>query len=291
MRCRQILFIASFAAAALPAWGQARRAPHEPPRDAVSAPTAPGLMAGTGAHTDYQLYVHGLRIGRIEAGLELQAAKYRIEVAFRTFGLAGWLFRGQQLDIAEGRLGGQFPEPLRYSGQGFWRGNPRRILIDYIGGQPIVRDLEPPNDTEREPVPTELQANSVDSLSAMVLLIRRITDTGRCDAAVETFDGRRAVQFTAHTVGETDLEPTTRSSFQGRALRCDFDGKLLAGYRLVDPPEDRGKARHGSAWFASIVPGAPKLPVRVKFETSFFGDVTAYLIGAGPGAARDSAGE
>ena len=290
MRCWQLLFIASLAAAALPAWAQARRAPQEPSRDAP-VPPASGLVTGMGAHTDYQLYVHGLRIGRIEAGLDLQAAKYRIEVAFRTFGLVGWLFHGQQLDIAEGRLGSQFPEPLRYSGQGFWRGNPRRVLMDYIGRQPVVRDLEPPNDTEREPVPAELQANSVDSLSAMVLLIRRITETGGCDTAVETFDGRRAVRFTAHTVGETDLEPTTRSSFQGRALRCDFDGRLLAGYRLVDPPEDRGKSRHGSAWFASIVPGAPKLPVRVKFETSFFGDVTAYLTGAGPGAIRDPAGE
>ena len=297
MCCWVFLFMATLVAAVQPAWAQERRGQDLSLETAGGAPGSPSAVASsrflapTGAHTDYQLYVHGLRVGRIEAGLDLQAAKYRIEVAFRTFGLIGWLFRGHQLDTAEGRFGRQFPEPVRFSGQGFWRGDPRRVLIDYVGNRPVVRDLQPPNDDEREPVPQDLQVNTVDTLSAMVALIRQVADTGRCDTSVETFDGRRAVQFNARTVGEVELEPTGRSTFQGWALRCDIDGRLLAGYRLEDPPEARGKSRHGTAWLASVVPGAPLLPVRVEFETTFFGDATAYLIGAGPGAARSPPAE
>ncbi len=243
------------------------------------------------AHIDYQLYVHGLRIGRLEAGLDLHPGQYHIEVAFRTFGLVGWLFRGHQLDTAEGRIVQSRPEPLRFSGLGFWHNAPRRVVIDYVGGQPVVRELEPPNEDERESVPPALQANTIDTLSAMVLLIRHIAETGRCDTDVDTFDGRRNVQFTAHTTGEEALEATRRSTFQGSALRCDFDGKLLAGFRLEDLADERIKSRHGTAWFAPVVPGGPLLPVRIQFETTWFGDATMYLIGAGAGAARSPENE
>ena len=253
----------------------------EPPRPQAVPAAEPG------AHMDYQVYMHGLRIARISAGLELRADTYRIEVAYRTVGLIGWLFRGQQLDIAEGRFGGALPEPSRFHGVGLWRGVPRHVLIEYAEHQPVVRDLDPPNEGEREPVPAALQANTMDPLSAMVFLIRHVVDTGRCDGMVNTFDGRRAVRLTAHTVGETELMPNSRSSFRGRALRCDFEGRLLAGYRLDSPAEDRGKLRHGTAWLAAVVPNAPLLPVRIDLEATSFGDASVYLIAAGPGATRD----
>jgi hypothetical protein len=295
MRVANFLFLGFVAVAGLQAAAEAkptRAAPQPLPQTPAPGPandSAAGLEVG--AHIDYQLYVHGLRIGRLEAGLDLRAGKYRIEVAFRTFGLVGWLFRGHQLDIAEGRLGRLQPEPLRFSGDGFWHGAPRRVLIDYVGGQPVLRNLEPPIDDDREAVPPALQANTMDTLSAMVLLIRRIAATGRCEAAVDTFDGRRAVQFSARTVGEEDLEATRRSSFSGRALRCDFEGKLLAGFHQQDSEAERRKKRHGSAWFAAAVPGAPLLPVRIEFETTWFGDATMYLIASGPGAARSPEAE
>ena len=255
-----------------------------PARMAIPAPAK--SVATVAAHADYQIYVRGLRIGRLETGFELQPAQYRVEIAFRTFGLVGWLWRGHQLGIAEGRLDRSRTEPLRFVGEGVWRGTPRRILIDYVGGQPVLRELEPPDDGEREPVPPALQANTIDTLSAMVLLIRHIAETGNCHTETTIFDGRRAVRLTARTVGEEALEPTRRSTFHGPALRCDFDGQLLAGFRRDDTQADRGKTRRGTAWFASIVPGAPLLPVQITFETTWLGDATLYLVGSGPGASR-----
>ena len=84
---------------------------------------------------------------------------------------------------------------------------------------------------EREPVPVSVQQNSVDSLSALALLIRRVADTGRCEASARMFDGNRASEITAHTAGDEVLAPTTLSSFSGKTLRCDFLGQMLAGFR------------------------------------------------------------
>ena len=47
---------------------------------------------------------------------------------------------------------------------------------------------------------------------------------------MRTFDGRRAVEIQARTVGEELLEPTDRSSFGGKALHCDFSGRMVSGF-------------------------------------------------------------
>lgn len=280
MRLAYILLAGFWSVAGLPAAAQPMRAgPRQVPQNAQ-----PG--SDIAAHLEYQLYVRGLRVGRLESALELHAGKYRIEVAFRTFGLIGWLFHGHQLDLAEGRLGPSRPEPLLFSGEGVWRGNPRRVRIDYVGGQPVLRVLEPPNDEEREEVPPALRANTVDPLSAVVQLIRHVAASGRCEGGAVLFDGRRAVGLQVGTGRQEILEETRRSSFRGPALRCDFEGRVLAGFRSQDDDPDKGKPRHGTAWFAAAFPGAPLLPVRIEFETKWLGDATLYLIGAGPGAVR-----
>ena len=287
------LLIGLFLAAPLPTLAQSRL-PHPASKDTTPAQTAPKPdinRLSTSAHIDYQLYVRGLRIGRLESALDVHDNRYHLEVAFRTFGLAGWLFSGQQLSVADGHLGRQTPEPTRFTGDGFWRGEPRRILIDYPGGQPVVRTLEPPNEEERETIPPNLQANTIDTLSSMVMLIDHVAKTGGCDSGVRIFDGRRVVDLKARTVGQEEVEATARSTFHGPALRCDFEGKVMAGFRRDDSAQERAKPKHGTAWFASVVPGAPLLPVRIQFETTWFGDATMYLIGSGPGATRDPPAE
>jgi hypothetical protein len=63
-------------------------------------------------------------------------------------------------------------------------------------------------------------------------------------------------------------------------LRCDFEGKQLAGFRRDADQNELGKPNDGSAWFATVTPGGPPIPVRVSFTTPQFGDTTMYLTGA-----------
>jgi hypothetical protein len=128
----------------------------------------------------------------------------------------------------------------------------------------------------------------VDALSAIAMLIRRVARTGRCEAEATTFDGRRAVDVAARTVGMEVLQPDGRSIFTGRALRCDFEGRLLAGFPRDGDQEELRRSRHGSAWLAQIAPGAPPIPVRIDFETRWFGPATMYLTEAGTGLVGSS---
>jgi hypothetical protein len=237
-------------------------------------------------HAGYDIYAVGVPVGELTTGFALGTSDYRIELAFRTTGPVGWLYRGRQRSGVAGQWQGDRPLPTRFAGEGMWGGRARQTLIDYTAGRPLVRSLVPPNDEEREPVPVALQANSVDALSAIAMLIRRVARTGRCEAQATTFDGRRAVDVAARTVGEEMLPPSTRSIFTGRALRCDFEGQLLAGFPRDGDQAELRRPRHGSAWLAQIEPGASPIPVRVEFETRWLGVATMYLTEVGNGPAR-----
>jgi hypothetical protein len=248
-----------------------------------------GAQTNAQVHIDYKIYAHGLHVAALEAGFDLNSASYRLDMSYRTTGLIGWLFKGDQINVVQGGWEHDRPEPQRFFADGVWRGQARRTLIDYVAGRPLLRQLVPPNEEERETVPPELLPGTVDTLSAIVELIRDVAETGKCETQARTFDGRRLVALSAHTAGEEELERTDRSSFSGPALRCDFEGRMLGGFLHIDDAGERGRLRRGSAWFARAVPDAPRLPVRMEFETVWFGDATMYMTGAGPGATRTAA--
>lgn len=250
-------------------------------------PAAAAFAQGQGSvslHAQYETYAAGVRVADVQSGFSFGPSSYQISLSYRTTGIVGFFFKGHQLDAVNGSWNKLRPVPSRFLGQGAWKDQDRVAEIEYRQGNPIIRQLIPLNTAEREPVPESLQANSIDTLSALAGLIRTVDSTGRCDTAVRTFDGRRAVEIEAHTVGDEMLPPTSRSVFEGKALRCDFSGRMLAGFKFDDDRGRDAKPMRGSAWMASVVPGGPLLPVRMAFETRWFGDAIMYLTGIGQGA-------
>jgi hypothetical protein len=155
-----------------------------------------------------------------------------------------------------------------------------------VGGNPVVRVLSPPVEQERTPIPVAETAHTIDTLSALALLIREVGQSGTCSGSVTTFDGRRLAQQTAHQSGDEVLPQTDRSIFAGKALRCDFEGRQLGGFVRNEDEDDLRKPRHGTAWLADMVPGAPPVPVKVIFENKILGQVTLYLTAVTGGPAN-----
>lgn len=245
-------------------------------------PCAAFAQAPLALHATYDTFAAGMHVADLETGFNFGPRTYEINLAYHTTGLVSLLFRGHQSDQIAGVWLGQHAVPAHFLGLGVWRGVDRTTEIDYQQRKPIVRQLVPLNTEEREPVPEQLQANTIDTLSALAELIHTVAETGRCEATVHTFDGRRAVEIEAHTVGEQILEPAGRSSFAGKALRCDFTGRMLAGFKFGDNRDRDSKPMHGSAWLARVATEAPALPVRMTFETRWFGDATMYLTSIAP---------
>ncbi|MBV9653564.1 MAG: DUF3108 domain-containing protein [Acetobacteraceae bacterium] len=238
-----------------------------------------GPLAAPDVSAGYAIYAHGLHVADMQAGYSLDPIGYRVQIAYHTTGLAGVLWGGHQLSIAEGSWNLAAALPRRFEGEGVWRGDQRSTVIAYEQGQPSVQVLIPPADAERDPVPEALQANTIDTLSALAQLLRQVETTGRCESRARTFDGRRLAEVSARTAGDETLTATARSPFAGPALRCDFEGRQLAGFLRGEDQEALRRVQHGSAWLAPVAPGGPKVPVRISFETRWFGTTTMYWTG------------
>ncbi len=233
----------------------------------------------------YITQVAGMRVMVTEADVQMDARGYRVDIATRTAGAYGVLFRGETRSLAQGLWAGALVAPQRYAATGSWRGTPRHTLLEYEMGQPSVLQLEPPIEREREPIPVPLQRETIDTISAAALLSRRASLTGRCDGEARTFDGRRLIEVAARTSGMETLDADEALALLGAmrtgpVLRCDFEGRLLAGFMLEGDRVAAAQPQKGTAWLARLGPGSPLLPVRLRFEMRWLGSATMTLVGA-----------
>ena len=238
-----------------------------------------GAPGAEDARLRYAAYAHGLPVLRMQVALDQWPGGYRMRLDYRTIGVVGFLYRGRQQDEVAGTWRDGRPAPRAYRAEGVWHGDRHRLVMDYVDGRPDLRAVLPPIRTEREPVPPARQVGTIDTLSALVDLLRRIAATGGCDDRVKTFDGRRLSVISARNAGTTVLPRRAGVVFAGPALRCDFTGRMLAGF-LYGHQQHDSRPMHGSAWFAPLVPGGEALPVRLRFQTDWFGDVTMVLTAA-----------
>lgn len=253
---------------------------------AAFVPGAASAQQVAQVRLSYDTYAAGIEVMQLQAFFGLGPWNYQLDVNYHTTGLVGIFYRGHQVNTVRGIWENDSPEPIEFFGEGVWRGKPRRTRIDYDHGQPEIKDLAPPQESEREPVPHDLQTHAVDTLSALAQLMRKVEHSHSCDTSVRTFDGRRVLEVAAHTAGPEKLDATSRSAFRGEALRCDFEGRELAGFLFGENDAEHRQPLKGSAWLAPMLPGAPPLPVRIAFQTRWFGWATMYLTEAADGAKR-----
>jgi hypothetical protein len=239
-------------------------------------------------HMSYTGSAIGLDVMKLQATLSMDRAGYRIRASFRTVGLLSTFVQSEQHMTVWGAWREGQPEPQRFWSWGHLRGQPRETLIDYLNGQPVVRTLVPPGEDEREAVPEQQRGDSIDTLSAIAFLVRRVADTGTCDGRARVFDGRRLTEISARTAGPARTSAGESGPYEGDALRCDFTGHQLAGF-LLDGSGWQRQPHDGAAWIARVVPGGPPIPVRLTFETRWVGEVAMVLTDAGPGPLPEGA--
>lgn len=233
-------------------------------------------QAPVSLHAEYDVYAAGFPIGEVGSSFRSGPHEYWADFSYRSTGMIGFFLDGVQYDQAEGSWAGNEPHPWRFVGKGHWHGEDRVTIMDYVHDDPIIRVLEPAA-VGRQPVPVAMQSNTIDTVSALAQMIRTVNETGRCEASAGTFDGRRRVDIRSWTVGEETLAATGRSIFAGKALRCEFEARFLAGFLLGDDPKKDARPRPGSAWMARVMPGGPMIPVRMMFHTDWVGHSTLYL--------------
>jgi hypothetical protein len=287
-----LLAMAGPHAAAAPPPGAKPGAAIIPRAEATPTGVTPGTATGAWS-VQYDGFAHGLLVLKMRATLRFTPASYAGELEFHTAGMVGWMVHNVDDSHVEGvfaRAAQSDPSPDRvvpasFVSIGNLRGTDRVTRMTYRDGSPVIGTLTPDVALERTAVPPAMAAHTIDTLSALAMLVRQVGDTGRCDGDAMIFDGRRLTALTARTVGTQDLPRTSRSIFTGPSLRCDFQGNQLAGFKKDDSEAQQRRTKYGNAWLATVVPGAPPIPVRVIFDNKVLGQVTLYLTAAEASAA------
>lgn len=234
------------------------------------------------AQLNYTLHVVGLPVADASLNLDLAASTYRVILRFHTTGLADLVDGGRLEETVSGRFENDRPAPQVYTSVGYLHRQERIVDMTWHDGTPVTTAISPANATEREDVPVALRAGTLDQPSLIVLLLHLTDRTGRCEGSGRSYDGRDLQSFASRTVGEEDLPGSSRSSFAGRALRCEFTSQTLAGFRFGTGGEQDHRPHRGTIWLARVLPGLPRLPVRAAVETRWFGDAVIDLTSASP---------
>ncbi|MFC7476138.1 DUF3108 domain-containing protein [Dankookia sp. GCM10030260] len=226
----------------------------------------------------YEVRAAGVRIMEVEAQFALDGPRYRLRTHVRTSGVVNVLGRGDQVTSTEGAWRGADPIPARYRTEGTWRGARRVVALDWPSpGQPVLGELEPPMEEDRQPVSAALRLGTMDSLSALAKLTRTVAQTGRCDAAAAVYDGRRRADYTVQTEGMQVLPQ--EGGFGGEALRCGFESRLVAGWRSDREAEWARTSQPATAWLGRPLPGRLAIPVRIELPSRWLGTIRVVLLG------------
>lgn len=221
----------------------------------------------------------GLHVMTLEVDMVLNPTAYRIDTMLRSTGVARLFHPGEQRTTAIGHWAGARAVPEYYASIGRWSDEPRRTVIVYAHGRPEVKEHVGPAEPVREPIAPALLDGASNQLSAMAELVHVTAQTGSCDLQMRTYDGRVLSSFVSRAEGSVDLD---ERAYTGSALRCGFAGYALAGLPRSASKQDRAKpVQQGTIWLGQVLPGFPRLPVQLSFETHWFGSVTAHLVSAG----------
>lgn len=218
----------------------------------------------------------GVTLGEIEVTSLLDRAGYRIEIRTRPYRAAQLVGAAEQSGKVEGRWGRGGPEPRLYQANGSWRGRAYVSEMHYPRGVPTVRRQEPSNE-DREAVPPELIRGTVDSLSGVAGMLKKVAESEACDGSTAIYDGRR--RSVAVMTSSAKVQVSDQGSLNGRGLTCGFTVRTIAGFRHDDDREAAMRPLKGSVLIALRAGGEFPVPVRFEVETRWFGTVAVQLAG------------
>src|SRR5690606_2579838 len=94
--------------------------------------------------------------------------------------------------VSQGHLGENGPAPSSFWSSGTYKGKPRHIQVSFTADGAHIDNAEPdPADKPKRLVPPDLRRGTLDPLSALFAIGRKVGRDGRCAQRIAVFDGRQ----------------------------------------------------------------------------------------------------
>ena len=226
---------------------------------------------------EYHVFIGGLHALSLTTRVVRDDSNgYRMAIDAVTAGLISKFihatYRAESVGVT--RHGSAFPTRFRgISGEDDEDG--KTVTVDYgDDGAPRV-SFVPEHEAPDEPLPSAMTAATIDPASAMLTLMENLGNTGRCDATVKVFDGKRRYNLASRHAGEVELRATKYAPYVGPATECRVGFERLAGFR-----EGRLGRRYPDEivlYLAPLFDDAPPMPVRMH-GSNLFGALRLHLV-------------
>jgi hypothetical protein len=232
----------------------------------------------------YELYGSGIHALTSSMDLELRPDRYAVELTANTRGTIGFLFPWTSIVRSDGAAAAQSLRPRLHEMTSNWRGEQRSVFLEYdgAGGFAARRVVPQAKDEDREPVADVLAAGTVDLLTAVVEIMRRIGAGQSCNQTVSVFDGRRRYNLLSNDRGWEQIKGSSYSAYSGQALACALRVQPVAGFwrkrqrRWAGAEGSEGQTSVATLWFAPVGQSPVPVPVRLKIDSPF-GDFVGHL--------------
>ncbi len=228
----------------------------------------------------YDVFAGGIHAVQADMILDYRTAgQYAMKFSAQTRGLLGsvapWegTFESRGQALADGQRVPQFHESVA-----MWK-NEREVKTYNYNKDGSFKNLvtlykhKKPKTTIPE---KELTDETMDALTATILVMEHVADGGDCEGEKDVFDGKRKFKMTFRHQRFVMLEKTRYNAYSGPAAECTVEVKPVAGAWHKKPRgwlsiQEQGRERGTmpTVWLAQVTKNAVTVPVRVRVKTAY----------------------
>jgi hypothetical protein len=239
---------------------------------------APAARAAEGRTLGYELYMGGIKAFSADLRLHETADDYSLLMAARSDGLLKLFTTWQGTMETQGAI---LPDgsalPVFHKTVSVWPDNTQVKEMGWTSDGTLarLRIVEEGETSGLKDIDKRLGDDSVDILTASLAILHDTARSGRCDDAIEVFDGKRRFRIVGTEKGHERLQASRYNIYTGDALRCEFSfipqggdwHEKLKGWMAIQEEGHKAGARP-TVWLARLRDGMT-VPVKMQAKTGY----------------------
>jgi hypothetical protein len=175
---------------------------------------------------EFDISIKGLNAARLLIEGQGEGETYAAGGFLRSSGLLGWVKKIRYDASVAGKVKDGRYVPARYTEKADTGKRQSEAVMAYRAGVPQVKTYNPPRPPRQGDIDPATQGGTVDPLTALFAVLRKLPEAEACDLKLTLFDGRRRSQV---TLGQPDRS--------GDGITCQGEYRRLEGFSPEDMAE------------------------------------------------------
>jgi hypothetical protein len=226
----------------------------------------------------YRVWFGGLELAEIDTGSEVVGGRYTMRSAAKSTGVLGLVYDFDIRSQAGGRIIDGVPMPTSFQSNSTFRDREHSLrMTREPGAVPTIEANPAPDPEDRDPVPEDLQRDSIDPLTAMLSASLRWNEDDVCTGTLPVYNGRTRTDVMFEPIGSEAIPDTDYSAYAGEARLCVVRWRVIAGGYKRDWAGLGKTFPDAKLWVARVGRNRHWVPVRLEAD-ALIAPVIVHLV-------------